>query len=129
MTHQNIDDRIKEALSADEARVLSDFAEEPSMLDQALQLLQTRNRMLTLIAGLFSIAFLIFGFYSLWNFFNVEETKDLIMWAMAFGFSIAAVCMMKIWAWMEIEKNATIREIKRLELQVAILTQRLDHSS
>ena len=28
---------------------------------------------------------------------------------------------MKVWRWMEMEKNATIREIKRVELQVANL--------
>ena len=47
---------------------------------------------------------------------------------MSFGFSMAAVSMLKLWAWMEIEKNCTVREIKRLELQVARLAQRLDES-
>ena len=51
----------------------------------------------------------------------------MIGWAMAFGFSMATVSMLKLWAWMEIEKNTTVREIKRLELQVAMLTQRLEN--
>jgi hypothetical protein len=33
--------------------------------------------------------------------------------------------MMKIWYWLELNKNAVTREIKRLELQVARLSARM----
>ena len=74
------------------------------------------------------LVFLVLGVYSIWQFSLASEVKVLIGWAMSFGFSMAAVSMLKLWAWMEIEKNCTVREIKRLELQVARLAQRLDES-
>ncbi len=129
MTKHSIDDKIKQALEAEDAEVYAQFAEEPSLLAQSLELLRTRNRWLNSMVIVVVAMFMGIGIYSLWRFAMAHETKALIGWAMSFGFSMAVVGTLKIWAWMEIEKNCTIREIKRLELQVARLTQRLSESS
>ncbi len=126
MTKHSIDDQIKQALAVEDAEVYAQFAEEPSLLAQGLELLHTRNRWFNAMIIVVMMIFLGIGVYSLWMFATAEGTKALIGWAMTFGFCMAVVGMLKLWAWMEIEKNSTIREIKRLELQVARLTQRLD---
>ena len=59
------------------------------------------------------------------QFFNAEGIREMILWAGAFGFSLLAVMANKIWYWMELNKNAIKREIKRLELQIARLAGRL----
>jgi hypothetical protein len=128
MNAQDIDDKIKQALAAEDAELYAQFAEEPSLLAMGLEVLNSRNRWVTAMVVCFMVVFMVSGIYSLWQFSVAQETKELIGWAMGFGFSMAAVSMMKIWAWMEIEKNSTVREIKRLELQVARLTQRLGDS-
>ena len=125
MTGHEIDDKIKQALAAEDAELYAQFAQEPSLLEQGLELLQSRNRWVTALVMIMTTIFLVLGFYSLWRFFAAQEIKALMSWALAFGFCMATVSMMKIWAWMEMEKNNTVREIKRLELQVARLTQRL----
>lgn len=125
MTKQNIDDKIKQALAAEDAEVYAQFAEEPSLLAQGLELLQTRNRWINAMSIVVMTAFMGLGIFSLWMFATSQETKALIGWAMSFGFSMAVIGTLKIWAWVQIERNGTIREIKRLELQVARLTQRL----
>ena len=128
MTEHEIDDKIKQALAAEDAELYAQFAQEPSLLEQGLELLQGRNRWMTALVMIVMTIFLVIGFYSLWRFFAAQEAKELVGWAMGFGSCMAAVSMMKIWAWMEMEKNNTVREIKRLELQVARLTQRLGES-
>ena len=128
MTGHNIDHEIKQALAAEDAEVYAQFAEEPSLFAMGLEVLNSRNRWATVLVVIVMTIFMAVGIYSLWRFSHAQETKVLIGWAMSFGFSMAAVSMMKLWAWMEIEKNSTIREIKRLELQVARLTQRLGES-
>jgi uncharacterized membrane protein YciS (DUF1049 family) len=126
MTTQSIDEKIKQALADEEAEDYAQFAEEPSLLAQSLELLHTRNRWLNVGSVLVMIAFLAIGVYSLWMFAGAEQTKSLIGWAMTFGFSMGVVGSLKIWAWMQLEKNSTSREIKRLELQVAMLVKRLE---
>jgi len=124
MTGHEIDDKIRQALAAEDAELYARFA-EPSLLEQGLELLQSRNRWMTALVMIAMTIFLVIGFYSLWRFFAAQEMKALLSWAIGFGSCMAAVSMMKIWAWMEMEKNNVVREIKRLELQVARLTQRL----
>jgi hypothetical protein len=128
MTGRNIDAEIKQALADEDAEVYARFAEEPSMLAMGLEILNSRNRLFTIMVVIVMTAFMAIGIYSLWRFSGTQETKALMGWAMTFGFSMMAVSMLKLWGWMEIEKNSTIREIKRLELQVARLTQRLGES-
>ena len=45
--------------------------------------------------------------------------------AIGFVFCINAVAMLKLWYFMEMNKNAVTREVKRLELQIARLAKRL----
>lgn len=128
MTKPSIDEKIKQALASEDAEIFEQFGEEPSLLAQGLELLQSRNRWINGMVVVVMIVFLGIGVYSLWQFVSATELKSLLSWAMSFGFSMLAVSMLKLWAWMEIEKNCTVREIKRLELQVARLTQRLGES-
>ncbi len=62
-----------------------------------------------------------------WKFYHTEDIKQLLGWSLGIAFSFAVIGMLKLWAWMEMEKNSTIREIKRLELQVARLSRRCEH--
>ena len=128
MSEHEIDDKIKQALAAEDAELYAQFALEPSLLEQGLELLQSRNRWMNALMLIVMPIFLVIGFYSLWRFFAAQEVKELVGWAMGFGTSMAGISMMKIWAWMQMEKNNTVREIKRLELQMARLTQRLGES-
>ena len=124
MLNDKIDEQIRQALSTEEAK-LFDTLEEQSLFDQALQLLRGRNRLINGIVILLNLVFLGFSGFCLWKFYLAEELKPMLGWCLAFGFSILAMSMIKLWSWMEIEKNCTIREIKRLELQVAQLGKKL----
>ena len=47
----------------------------------------------------------------------------MIGWATGFLSLFLWVVMMKIWFWLELLRNSVTREVKRLELQVALLNQ------
>lgn len=126
MSNNNIDKKIRQALMNEDVAVFDEFSDEQSPFDQAMQLLKGRNRLLNLLAMFVTLIFMAVGVTCLWRFIAAEETKELLGWAMGLAFSLSAVSMIKLWAWMEIEKNSTIREIKRLELQVAHLCKKLD---
>ena len=66
------------------------------------------------------------GVLSVIRFFRAEEFRDMVMWAAASAFFLSGVSMMKVWYWMELNKNSVTREIKRLELQIARLAGRLN---
>ena len=49
MTEHNIDQEIMQALADEDAEVYARFAEEPSMLAMGLEVLNSRNRLMTVM--------------------------------------------------------------------------------
>ncbi len=71
------------------------------------------------------LVFLVLGILAAVKFFGAESTRDIVMWAAACILCMSAVSMLKVWYFLEINKNAVTREIKRLELQIARLAGRI----
>jgi hypothetical protein len=44
-----------------------------------------------------------------------------MVWGGGFFLGIFMVTALKVWAWMQMDRNAIIREIKRLEVQLTAL--------
>ena len=59
-------------------------------------------------------------------FFGSETTQAQIGWAPAFLTGFVGFAMWWIWYWMLLNRNASIREIKRLELQLAHMRTAVD---
>ena len=49
----------------------------------------------------------------------------MLRWGGASALGFAGLALVKVWFWMEMQKNAIMREVKRLELQVASLAAQL----
>jgi len=62
--------------------------------------------------------------YAFIQFFQAEEVKDWILYGIIILMSHTSIAMLKIWNWMQMDKNAILRETKRLELQVAMLVEK-----
>ena len=128
MNDSQLDREIRQALSAEDAQLYEQFAVEPSLLELALQTLSGRNRWLSVLAILIGVIFMALGVFSLWQLLQAESVHALVRWSLGFVFCMAAISMMKIWYWMEMQRISVTREIKRLELQVALLAQRLEQA-
>ena len=48
----------------------------------------------------------------------------MIKWGLGGIVFLIGVSMLKLFAWMQMDKNALLREIKRLEIQVSSLSQK-----
>lgn len=123
MSH--IDDTIRKALRAEDDDLLRDLA-EPGMLKQAIDSLRGSSRWLRAMAIIFTLSFFGLQIWSAIMFFRATDLQHMIAWATGFLFCGLAVAMLKMWFWMQMDKYVVLREIKRLELQVATLAQRRD---
>ena len=117
--------KIKEALREEDAEIFEEFGSEPSIFEMLMETFRGRHRWLVFLTMFWTIVFLVLGVLSVIRFFRAEELRDLLMWAAASAFLLSGVSMMKVWFWMELNKNAITREIKRLELQIARLAGRI----
>ncbi|HRP62485.1 MAG TPA: hypothetical protein PK400_04260 [Phycisphaerales bacterium] len=121
----NLDDRIRRALHAEDKDLLKDL-KEPGMLARTLTAMQRAPRWTVVYAFLISLALIGAAVWFAVRFFSATETREMIAWATGFLFVMLAIAAIKGWFWMQMEKYVLLREIKRLELQVARLVERLD---
>ena len=114
------DDKIRQALRTESDNVWKDV-EEQGLFEQALGVMRGKHKFLTVIANAVMVLFFAMTVYSAIRFFGAETTRTQIAWSVGFLTSNMVVAMMKLWFWMQMDKNTVIREVKRLELQVATL--------
>ncbi|MGD9634243.1 MAG: DUF6768 family protein [Pirellulales bacterium] len=121
----SIDVKIREALQREDAELLNHFQGELSVHEMLIDTFRGRNRWLSVLAFLFTCLALAFVVVAAYRFFHVDSTRAMIAWATCFVWGIIWVAMLKIWFWLEMQKNSITREVKRLELQVANLSRQL----
>ncbi len=123
---EDIDKLIKETLTQEEAKFYNKL-DEQNLFQMFGGLYQGKLKWLMVMVNIVMVAWFALFIYCAIQFFEVETTKELIKWAAIGFFSVMAVGLLKIFAWMQMDKNAIIREIKRLELQVSSLSGRISN--
>lgn len=121
----DLDRKIQEALRKEDAEALGAFTQEPSMFELMMETFRGRHRKLVWLTTFWAVAFFVLAVVSGVKFFNTQDTREMLMWAVAFMSCMSAVSLLKMWWFMEMNKNAITREIKRLELQVVRLAGRI----
>lgn len=119
----NIDRAIRDALSKEDAEFLSRF-EDKNPIGEALDTFSGRWGAMNIFAAV--ITFAVFGafVYCAWQMFSADALRDAVRWSAGAIVAALAVAMLKIYFFMEMNKNVLLREVKRLELQVARLAAR-----
>jgi hypothetical protein len=56
--------------------------------------------------------------------FSAGDVREVVLWSVGAVITMLGVAMLKMYFWMEVNKNIVLREVKRLELQVARLSMR-----
>ncbi len=120
----DIDKLIKETLTQEEAKFYDDL-DEQNALQMVGGLFQGKNKWLLVMMNIMTLIFFGLFIYCLVQFFNVEATKDLLKWGLGSIVFMLGVSILKVFAWMQMDKNAIMRELKRLELQVSSLYHKI----
>ena len=120
----DIDALITEALNREEAEFYDRLGEQ-SVQDMVTELFGGRYRWLNLMSVPVMLVFMGLAVFCAWRFVYAPEVRDMLLWGAGLLFTSAMIMAMKVWAWMEIQRNALTREIKRVELQLAHLAGKL----
>ncbi len=123
---EKIDELIKETLNQEEAKFYDEL-EEQNLIGKLGEVYKSKMGWLAILMNVFHLV--IFGLliYCITQFFETNETNELIKWASAGFLCMIAMGMLKLYMWMQMDKNDILRELKRLELQVATLFSKLDN--
>ncbi len=122
---RNLDDSIKQALEQEDREWFDSLA-EPSPLGQVLDSFKSRNRLMIAVSMVFGLVMTALSFWFAFRMFQAGDVRTTVLWSAGLVLAIHGISMMKLWYFMELQKNTTIREIKRVELQVARLQSKLN---
>ena len=120
----NFDDEIRKAVHADDEALAS--AGDEGLLGQVSATFRSRMRYWITLVWAMTLLTTALAAWAAIAFFQSETTRDWIMYATIFTWAALAVAMLKMWYWMEMNRNTHTREIKRVEIQLARLTELLD---
>jgi hypothetical protein len=115
---EEIDKLIKDTLTQEEAKFYDEL-EEQNIFEMVLGLFKGKNKWIMFLMNFMTLVFFSLFVYCVIQFFDTDVTNELIKWGLGGVIFLFAVSMLKIFAWMQMDKNALIREIKRLELIVS----------
>jgi uncharacterized membrane protein YciS (DUF1049 family) len=119
----SLDQQIQNALRV--ASELPEIAEEPTLTQEILDVFQGKNHVVMILTGVKMAAAGILMYVCIYQFFQQESMMAMIAYATAtIIFGLVAACIM-LFLWVKVNHNTTTREIKRLELQVALLIREL----
>ena len=115
-----IDDLIKGALSEEDRALLASHG-EPGYLTQAFGLFRgPMASVMWLVYVAAGVSFL-FGAYALWQMFGTSDALVAVKWGIASLFLFQLTTLCKSFMGNHMEANRMLRELKRVELQLAML--------
>ncbi len=123
-SNDEIDELIKSALSQEEAAYYNEL-DEQSLLDNALSVYRGKLGWLAVLTAVIMVIVFGLAIYCLIQFLEADNTKDMILWAAGMFGAMMSSSMLKLFHWMQMDKNAILRELKRVELQVGVLSAKL----
>lgn len=123
---ERIDELIKETLNQEDAKFYDEL-EEHNLIGKLGEVYKSKVGWLAILMNV--VHLVIFGvlIYCIIGFFDTQDTNELIKWASAGFLCLIVMGMLKLYIWMQMDKNDILREMKRLELQVATLNKKLDN--
>lgn len=124
---EDLDRRIREALQ-DGVREDFDALAEQSLPRAMFESLRGKNSRLMIVGILFTFLMMAFAVYAGIQFVAAESIRELLAWSLGLIFCLFGISMMKIWCWMELNRVAIMREVKRVEMQLVDLGNRLSES-
>jgi fatty acid desaturase len=119
-----LDDKIRKAL--EETGIESpEFSNDDSLRSLISDAYAGRLRWIVVWMTLWQLVFFGVWIWSAFRFFDVTGVEDKILWATIFLMSGMMTSMLKMMQWMLMNRNRVLREVKRLELEVARLGKKL----
>ncbi len=122
---EKIDELIKETLSQEEAKFYDDLGEQ-NLLEKIGGTFQGKTGWLAIVMNLLNLVFFCLFIYCCFQFFDADQANDLIKWSAAGFLCWSFMAFIKLYVWMQMDKNEILRELKRVELQVSVLSNKLE---
>lgn len=113
---------IMQALYDEDAELLGQLAGDESLYTQVMNTFTGRQRWLNALGWVAGFALFGAAAFTGWRFANASDVADMLRWGAASGLAFAGLSLIKVWFWLDLQRNALARDVKRLELRIANLS-------
>lgn len=122
-SEKEFDALIQEALSKEEAKYFDEMAEQ-NIPQMVLGLFKGKNSWLNIVMIVVNLVVFGIGIYTFTEMLKAESTNLKLEWMFYTLMCFLMMVLFKLWSWNQMDRNALIREIKRLEYQVSLLSKK-----
>lgn len=120
---RDLDQLIDEALDAEERALLSSI-EEPGFFSLALGVFRGPSGWMSMVMMFWQAVTFIAGVWAAWQFFEAADPVTQLRWGLPAMLLLIFAGMLKMALIPRMESNRLLRELKRIELQIALLARR-----
>lgn len=115
---RNVDELIDEALDAEERELLRTL-DEPGFFSQAFGVFRGPTGWINVVMMFWQAVMFIAGVWAAWHFFEATDTVTQLRWGLPAMLLLIFAGMLKMALIPRLESNRLLREMKRIELQLA----------
>jgi hypothetical protein len=112
----SIDDRIRRELEQQGSEIDRAGFDEKSLFGMLGRVFTGSLRRWAAFGMLLTLAFVALTVWCGYGFFTATDTGDRVFWGVLALAAVHAVSMLKLWFFMEMNRNSVIREVKRMEI-------------
>jgi len=112
----NLDNDIRKVL--DDGETPYDLEKEEGVFAQMFRLFRGKMRWMAILVIIETVVVLVLIVLVSIAFFQAEDTKSQIFYATGVLLLGMVMLLLKLWGWMQMNRYAIQREIKRLELRI-----------
>lgn len=116
----DLDAEIREALDEEDRALMEQFGEQ-GLIGQTMSMFQGKQGWIAMITVFVSLILFGIAVYAVIQFFGSATTEARLLWGAVTWGLLTMVSFIKVWFWIRMESNRVIREVKRIELQIARL--------
>jgi Family of unknown function (DUF6768) len=113
--------KIAQALERDAAEQFEKMGADQSIFEMMTGGFRGRNRWMNAMVAVVMLVMFAITIYAIIQFLEAEETRDMLRWGFGAGITFSMMGFLKLWFWLDMQKNSIVREVKRVEIQVASL--------
>lgn len=120
-----INDMIQETLSGEDRKILDSCSREPGLFGLIAESFRGKLKAMVFTVFALVLIFAVILVYSAIQFFSVEDISMKLNWLAVGLTALIVIGLLRLWYFMELNRLSVIREVKRLELHIALLVKRL----
>lgn len=124
MKKEEIDKLITESLNKDEAEFYRSLDGDQGLFQMIRGMYKGKLAWITGVMTFVHTIITVIAFYTGYLLFTIDNIADMIQYGSIMFIALIFASMIKLWTWMQMNRNSILQEIKRLEFQVAALMEK-----